>query len=114
MRVRAACLALPETTEKIAWGAPTFRVRNKMFAAFADNHHGDGRVAVWMHAPTGAQQALVKSDPARYFKPPYVGVKGWIGLLIDDFDDEELAAHARDAFCQVATKKLIARLLEGE
>lgn len=110
-RVRAVCLALPEATEKVAWGSPTFRVRDKkMFAAFADNHHGDDRVAAWMHAPKGAQELFVGKDPDRYFIPPYVGVKGWIGLVVDAFEDEELAFHAREAYCQVAPKKLIAQL----
>jgi len=110
-RVRAVCLALPEATEKVAWGSPTFRVRDKkMFAAFADNHHGDGRVAAWMHAPKGAQELFAADDPDRYFVPPYVGVKGWIGLIVDAFDDEELAFHAREAYRQVAPKKLIAQL----
>src|SRR5690606_3682945 len=82
-RLRALCNALPETTEKEAWGTPTFRVRGKMFAMFADDHHGDGRVAVWCKAPTGAQEALVESDPDVFFRPPYVGPSGWVGVRLD-------------------------------
>ena len=82
-RVRKICLALPETSEKIAWGAPTFRVRKKLFVMFADNHHGDGRIAIWCNAPPGSQQALVASDPEHFFVPPYVGCYGWVGIRLD-------------------------------
>ncbi len=82
-RVRKICLALPETSENIAWGAPTFRVREKIFVMFADNHHGDGRIAIWCRAPLGSQQALVASDPEHFFVPPYVGCFGWVGIRLD-------------------------------
>lgn len=82
-RIRKLCLSLPETTEKIAWGAPTFRVQGKLFVMFADNHHGDGRVAIWCMAPVGSQQALVASDPEHFFVPPYVGPSGWVGIRLD-------------------------------
>lgn len=104
-RVRAICLALPETTEKIAWGAPTFRVRNKLFAMFADNHHNDGRIALWCHAPKDAQEVLVGSEPRRFFVPPYVGVGGWIGVHLQANDDEQVARIVREAYCMVASKK---------
>src|SRR5437763_4568746 len=78
--VRKVCLGMPETEEKLAWGAPTFRVHGKLFAMFSDNHHGDGRIAVWCNAPPGAQQDLVAADPEHFFAPPYVGVGGWIGI----------------------------------
>ncbi len=83
MRVRRACLALPDTTEKIAWGSPTFRVNERLFVMFMDNHHGDGRLAIWCHAAPGAQEAFVASDPGSYFVPPYVGPSGWIGVRLD-------------------------------
>jgi hypothetical protein len=105
-RLRAICLALPETTEQEAWGAPTFRVRKKIFAMFADNHHRDGRVAVWCPAPVGIQQLLVRSDPDTYFMPPYVGVKGWIGIIIDGLGDEELREQIVQSYCMIAPKKL--------
>lgn len=113
-RVRRLCLALPATAEKVAWGAPTFRVgkAGKLFAMFADDHHGDGRIALWCHAPRGKQEVLVGSEPRRYFKPPYVGPSGWIGLVLEHFDDRELTVHLREAWLQVATKTL-ARELEG-
>jgi hypothetical protein len=82
-RLREICLALPETSEKEAWGTPTFRVRGKMFAMFNDDHHGDGRLAVWCKAPLGAQEALVEADPQHYFRPPYVGPSGWVGVHLD-------------------------------
>lgn len=82
-RVRRICLALPETLEKKAWGAPTFRVRGKLFVMFVDNHHADGRVAIWCDAPPGSQQALVGSDPEHFFVPPYVGCNGWLGIRLD-------------------------------
>lgn len=111
-RVRAICLALPEATEKLAWGAPTFRVRDKIFAMYAENHHGDGRIALWCNAPKGAQEVLVGSEPARFFKPPYVGTRGWIGLHLRANSDEELAGFVREAYCLTAPKKLRAVLGE--
>jgi hypothetical protein len=81
--VRRACLALPDTTEKIAWGAPTFRVAERLFVMFLDDHHGDGRLAIWVNAPAGAQEAFVAADPDRYFVPPYVGPSGWLGVRLD-------------------------------
>lgn len=82
-QVRAACLSLPDSTEKIAWGTPTFRVRERLFVMFADNHHGDGRLAIWINAAPGAQDAFVASDPESYFVPPYVGPSGWLGVRLD-------------------------------
>ncbi|HEY7768212.1 MmcQ/YjbR family DNA-binding protein [Longimicrobium sp.] len=105
-RLRAICLALPETTEPEAWGTPTFRVRKKIFAMFANNHHRDGRVAVWCPAPVGIQQLLVRSDPDTYFVPPYVGVKGWIGIVIEELGDGELREQIVQSYCMIAPKKL--------
>src|SRR5262245_25738547 len=82
-RIRKICLGLPETTEKIAWGAPTFRAGGKIFVMFSDNHHGDGRLAIWCDAPPGSQQALVASDRGHFFVPPYVGCYGWVGIRLD-------------------------------
>ncbi len=109
-RVRRLCLALPETSEKLAWGAPTFRVgrAQKMFATFADHHHGDARVALWLAAPLGKQAVLVASEPSRVFAPPYLGPKGWIALDLARFSDRELALHIEEAWAQVAPKKLAA------
>lgn len=106
-RARRLCLALPDTTEKMSWGAPTFRVgkAQKIFAMFADDHHGDGRIALWIAAPAGKQAVLVGSEPTRYFRPPYVGPKGWLGLILARHDDDELARHLHEAWLEVAPKK---------
>lgn len=83
-KVRAACLALPETSERPSHGAPAFFIRTKhSFVMFADNHHRDGRLAIWCAAPPGAQEMLVDSEPDHYFVPPYVGRGGWIGVRLD-------------------------------
>jgi hypothetical protein len=113
-RVRRVCLALPGATEKLAWGAPTFRAgkSGKLFAMFADDHHGDGRIALWCHAPKGKQEVLVGAEPRRFFRPPYVGPSGWIGLVLERIDDRELTEHVREAYLQVAPAKL-ARKLPG-
>jgi hypothetical protein len=109
-RVRRICMALPEAVEKEAWGAPTFRVKNKMFAMYFNNHHGDGRVALWLNAPPGIQTMLVQSEPERFFIPPYQGVYGWIGVYLDRNSDAEVAFHVRQAYCMVAPSKLQALL----
>jgi hypothetical protein len=109
-RVRTICLALPEATEKEAWGAPTFRVRNKMFAMYLNNHHNDGRIALWCKAPPGAQEQLVASAPDRFFVPPYVGPSGWMGVHLNQNSDAEVANIVREAYRLVAPKKLLALL----
>jgi hypothetical protein len=113
-RVRKLCLGLPEATEKQAWGRPTFRVRGKkMFAMYQNNHHDDGRVALWLNAPPDAQDALVESDPQRFFVPPYMGPSGWVGVRLDRKPDwKEVARLVGEAYRQVAPKKLIAQLDE--
>lgn len=105
-RLRRLSLALPEATEQEAWGEPTFRVRNRMFAMFANNHHGDGRIAAWINAPLGVKEMLIRHDPDAYFNPPYVGVKGWIGVILDNVTDDALRGHLVEAYCMVAPKKL--------
>jgi hypothetical protein len=111
-RVRRISLALPEAFEKEAWGEPTFRVR-KVFGMYgAAGRHGKGYDVLWCPAPEGLQEAIVASDPERFFVPPYVGVNGWIGLVLDLLDDEELETYIVQAYCLVAPKKLRA-LVEG-
>ncbi|MGH9887994.1 MAG: hypothetical protein ACREBE_20850, partial [bacterium] len=79
-RVRAVCGALPEVTEKPSHGSPAFMVNDKRaFAYFLDDHHSDGRLALWCAAPEGAQAMLVDSNPEHYFLPPYVAHHGWVG-----------------------------------
>jgi hypothetical protein len=107
-RVRAICLALPETGERPSHGAPTFFIRDKRsFVMYLDDHHGDGRLAIWCAAPLGAQDELVESAPERYFVPPYVGDRGWVGLRLDrDAGWDEVAAVIEDAYLAVAPKRL--------
>ncbi|HZS06179.1 MAG TPA: MmcQ/YjbR family DNA-binding protein [Blastocatellia bacterium] len=105
-RVRRICAALPETTEKLSHGEPTFFVRKKVFAMFANNHHNDGHIAVWLPAPPGIQAMLVGAAPEKFFKPPYVGVRGWVGIELNCISDEELASHLREAWRLIAPKRL--------
>ena len=105
-RVRRICAAMPETTEKLSHGEPTFFVRKKVFAMFANNHHNDGPIAVWIPAPAGLQAMLIAASPKTFFKPPYVGVRGWVGIELDSISDEDLASHILEAWRLVAPKKL--------
>jgi hypothetical protein len=110
-RLRRLCLALPEAHEVEAWGEPTFRVKNKLFAMYAaaGNHHGAGRPAVWCKAAPGNQELMVRAAPARFFVPPYVGPSGWVGVWLDRGADwAELAELLRDAWRLTAPKRLVA------
>ena len=116
-RLRALCLALPEAHEVEAWGEPTFRVKNKMFATYASsaNHHGAGRPGVWIKSAAVTQDMLVRAEPARYFVPPYVGKSGWVGAFLDKRPDWDILADLlRDAYRLTAPKKLLAQLQSGE
>lgn len=106
-RVRRLCSAFPETEERLSHGEPTFFVRKKTFAMFANNHHNDGHIAVWLPAPPGVQAMLVEAEPEKYFRPPYVGVRGWIGLVLDQVSDDELEYHITQGWRMVAPKRLI-------
>jgi predicted DNA-binding protein (MmcQ/YjbR family) len=107
-RLRAICLALPEAVEKEAWGDPTFRVRGKIFAM---EKRGDGRVSLWCKAPPGSQMVLVGADPERFFVPPYVGHKGWVGVRLDSKPDwEEVAALVKRSYRLIAPKRLAASI----
>lgn len=105
-RVRRICLAMPETWEKLSHGEPTFFVGKKVFAMYANNHHNDGRIAVWCPAPIGIQAMLIEAEPEKFFKPPYVGVRGWIGIHLDCVRDAELTSHLRQAWRLIATAKI--------
>src|SRR2546425_10377346 len=106
-RLRAICLALPEATEKIAWGEPTWRVRGKLFAQLDDHHHGADHLAVWLPAPLGEQEAMIFTDPVRFFRPPYVGQRGWVGVRIDRrLDWALLATLVAQAYRQGAPPRL--------
>ena len=108
-RLREACLSLPETSERLSHGAPTFFVRGKRaFLMVLTDHHGDGRFAVWCAAPDGMQRVLTGSDPERFFVPPYVGHRGWLGVRLDrDLSWDEIAGIAEDAYAEVAPAKLV-------
>jgi len=105
-RLRAICLVLPEAVEKEAWGDPTFRVQGKIFAM---EKRGDGRISLWCKAPPGSQMVLVGADPERFFVPPYVGHKGWVGVRLDSGPDwDEVAALVRRSYRLIAPKRLAA------
>ncbi len=110
-KLRKLCLALPESAEKETWEIPTFRVRDKIFAMFTEDTRGDGRVSVWCKALPGVQETLVGADPKRFYKPPYVGPNGWIGIHLNgEVDWEEVAGFIEDAYRMTAPKKLQTRM----
>jgi hypothetical protein len=115
-RLRVICLALPETSERLSHGAPTFFVRGKRpFLMVLTDHHGDGRFAFWCAAPAGVQELLVENDPEKFFVPPYVGHRGWLGVRLDaSIDWDELAGIAEDAFAEVAPAGLVEAARGGE
>jgi hypothetical protein len=105
-RVRSICTAMPETTEKLSHGEPTFFVRKKVYVMFANNHHNDGHIAVWIPAAPGLQEMMIADSPETFFKPPYVGVRGWVGVELGSIGDEELTCLIRGAWRLVAPKRL--------
>jgi predicted DNA-binding protein (MmcQ/YjbR family) len=113
-RLRTICLARPGATEKEAWGDPTWRVRDRIFAMQKGNVEG-GRPSLWLKAPDGAQAALVDTDPGRFFVPPYVGHKGWIGIYLDGgrIDWHEVEHLVEQSYQLIAPRKLLADRSEG-
>jgi hypothetical protein len=105
-RVRRLCAALPQTNEKLSHGEPTFFVGGKVYVMFANDHHGDGHIAVWIPVPPGLQATLLKTEPSKFFVPPYVGVRGWVGIELDAINDEELAEHICEAWRLIAPKRV--------
>ncbi len=114
-RIRRLCLSLPETSERLSHGAPTFFVRGKRaFLMVLTNHHGDGRFALWCAAEEGVQGLLVGSDPERFFVPPYVGHRGWLGVRLDrGLDLDEIAGIVEDAYAEVAPPQLVEAARRG-
>ncbi|MDV6012313.1 MmcQ/YjbR family DNA-binding protein [Haloechinothrix sp. LS1_15] len=112
--LRARCLALPEVTERLSHGAPTWFVRGKKtFVTYADSPYYE-RLGFWCAAPPGAQEALVSAEPDRFFRPPYVGHRGWLGVYLDvPVDWVEIDELAEDAYRCIAPKTLVARLDAG-
>lgn len=106
-RVRRICCSLAGTTEKLSHGEPTFFVHKKVFVMFANNHHNDGRIAVWLPVPPGFQSELIESSPDVYFRPPYVGVRGWVGIELRKVSDQDLRFHIQTAWELVAPRKLL-------
>ena len=109
--LRRLCLALPETTERLSHGEPTWFIRGKKtFVTYADHHHDD-KLGFWCPAPPGVQEELVAAEPERFFRPPYVGHRGWLGVRLDvDVDWDEVEQIVIDAYRMVAPKVLIAQL----
>lgn len=115
-RLRRLCLALPEATERLSHGEPTWFIQGKKTFVMYANHHHDDRLAFWCAAPDGAQEVLVTSEPERFFRPPYVGHRGWLGvrLDVDGVDWDQIADLVTDAWRTVAPKRLLARLEKSE
>ena len=111
-RVRRICSVYPETTERLSHGEPTFFVRKKVFAMFSNNHHNDGHISVVVPAPPGVQAMLIEGAPNKFYRPPYVGGAGWIGIELGKVNDKELAFHIGEAWHLVAPKRLQATLNE--
>jgi predicted DNA-binding protein (MmcQ/YjbR family) len=111
-RLRKLCMAYPEANEKLSHGEPTwFAGKGKVFAMLDNHHHGSPHLAVWLPQPPGVQESLIEMDSKRFFRPPYVGPSGWVGVVLDTKPDWKLVAQLlRDSFLHVATKKLIAQL----
>jgi hypothetical protein len=105
-RLRRICLSIPGTIEKLSHGEPTFFTPKRVFAMFANSHHGDGRTAVWLPAAAGVQTALIEEAPEIYFRPPYVGASGWVGVELSKVDDKQLEALIREAFRLIALKSI--------
>jgi predicted DNA-binding protein (MmcQ/YjbR family) len=109
--VREVCLWLPEAEEFLSHGSPNFRVRGKTFATYVVNHHGDGRVALWLNAPPGSQELHVRTQPEHFFVPPYVGPRGWLGVILDHgIDWNRVAALVREGYEKVAPPNLKQRI----
>ena len=105
-RVRSICNSIPGIVEKISHGAPTFFTPKRVFAMFVDNHHADGRLAVWVPAATGVQADLIEEAPDNFFRPPYVGGAGWVGVELLRVNDEQLGALIREAFRLMTVKPI--------
>src|SRR5256885_8064592 len=110
--VREVCLAFPQAEEFVSHGAPNFRVKGgKTFAAYVVNHHGDGRVALWLNAPPGAQEQYARGEPEYFFVPPYVGPRGWLGVNLDQgLSWKRIAAQVRQAYEHTAPRRLVAQI----
>jgi hypothetical protein len=112
-RMREICLALPEATERLSHGEPTWFVRDKKVFAMMDTyHHNAEHLGFWCPAPEGAQRVMVEGAPDRFYVPPYVGGRGWLGVRLDTdhVDWDEVSFLVEQAYRMVAPKKLLAAL----
>lgn len=110
-QVRDLCMALPEVTERLSHGTPTWFAGKKTMVMFVDDHHGDDRLAVWVAAPQGVQEEMVRLEPDRFFRPPYVGPRGWLGLRLDRSPDwDEVADIIEEGYRTVAIKRMLTQL----
>ncbi len=101
-RVRAICLGFPGTSEKLSHGEPAFFVSGRQFANLDIYHHNSPHFSGWFAAPPGAQESLIGSAPGRFFRPPYVGHRGWVALRLDnDVDWDEVAFIASEAVATI-------------
>ncbi len=113
--MRAICLALPGVTEKLSHGSPAFYAGKQFVMLWMEGHHDRRYPHFWCAAPMGAQEALIRAEPERFFRPPYVGTRGWLGVRLDaDLQIDEIAALCHDAYRSVASKKYLALLDDGE
>jgi predicted DNA-binding protein (MmcQ/YjbR family) len=114
-RLRRICLALPGTGEKVSHGEPTFWVGGRMFATFDNHHHGASHVGVWLAMPLGAQEALVYQDPKRFFVPPYVGSRGWVGVRLDNRPSwKQVEKVVRESYDSIKNKNPLPRRGRGQ
>ena len=114
-KLRRICLALPEVTERLSHGEPTWFVRGKKTFVMLSDHHHDDRVGFWCAAPPGAQEEMVETEPDRFFRPPYVGGRGWLGVYLDvPVDWDEIADIVEDAYRVIAPKTLVAQLDDAD
>jgi hypothetical protein len=112
-RLRGICASFPEVTERLSHGTPAFFVRDKSTFVYAwvDGHHADTFPHLWCAAPPGAQEAMIAADPGRFFRPPYVGHRGWLGIRLDGrVDWDEITELCEDAYRSVAPARLVAQL----
>lgn len=103
-RVRAICMAMPDVSEKLSHGEPAWFTAKRMFAMFSNNHHQDGHIAVWIPAAPGVQGMLVQNWPRKFYRPPYLGPSGWVGIELGEVGDDELAAHLSDGWKLIVEK----------
>ena len=109
-RIRRLCLCLPDTFEKLSHGEPTFFAGKKVFTMFANNHHNDGHLAVWLAAGPGVQENLTQTRPRVFFRPPYVGVCGWIGIELSQIEYEELGYYILEGYRLIKSGKPVPRV----